>query len=136
MKKQSKKNINESTWPGSFIPEKIRMSFKNNVRNAAQTGGPNAVERFVKMFYDRYHDKVMNKEFTLQALMNYARSIEGDEMGSMHINPFAVGQEPGDIDYIEHMHESRTKVKLTESQIRDIVMESVKRILKEYTKRK
>lgn len=115
------------------MPHKFWTIFKSRVINAAH-GNFGEVERTVKEFYMQFRDKVGREDFTIDNLMDLAEKVEDGERGG-HGNPGMGRQGMADawwgINAGKELEESRKPVKLNEAKLKNIIAESVKRVLME-----
>lgn len=132
-----KKNIQESfvdeERKDRFIPSALRTTFKNRVVNAFHMD-PSSVEKVVKEFFVKFKDRVPNNDFNMDNLMNYAEDIIGN-IGSehgrpgMHMDGFAEKWWGSNME--KSLEEGKNVVKLTESDLKRMVNESVRKVLME-----
>lgn len=130
--KINKRTLNEGK---KLMPYQYMVMFKNRVRNACQNS-PEDLEKAVVNFYKHFGKKVQNKEFTLNNLMDLARSIAAEEGGIGIIGSGSLDKQ-GKADAWwganlgSKIVEGKKTMKLTESDLRKMVTECVKRILSE-----
>jgi hypothetical protein len=108
----------------SVLPSKLIGIFINNVRNEIHFNGQ---EKYVKDFFKKYVG--MYPKLSLKKLMNFAEYIERreHEVPPQDIPTSRIPDEEN--DYRGGLYEG--KVKINESQLKNLVAESVKKVLAE-----
>ena len=133
--------VEDETYKKSkkVMPWKYMEIFKNRVLNASH-GSHGEIKRTIVEFFKDFKDKIPNEAFTIENLMDLADKLQ---YGSHdHIIPgakegwngfFAQDELGGDNDAFGpgRFNESKTSVKLNESQLKQVIAESVKKVLKE-----
>ena len=131
-KTASKGQMNESSK--KIMPSKYMVRFKARILNASHFDTGN-VEKEVKSFYKMYAGKIDNPDFTLNNLMELADKILGGN-GSDHIwgAGFRPGQNGGDWWWGPNRGKfmEENVMPISESDIRAMVTECVKKLMKDY----
>ena len=141
-----KKVINEmDEINGSkMMPARYASMFKNRIINACNGCG-GSIEQVVAEFYRDFAKRIPNDMFTMENLMELAAQIEDRECGGSHLVGGAERHGTGDwywgvnrgaLYEGKEMAENKKKAKkntirLNESQFRNLIRESVMRVLRE-----
>jgi len=132
LKKMIMESIMGEVNKSKLMPPKYKEIFIRRVKNAAH-GGIGDVEKAVQEFYVQFRDKIPGENFTLDNLMDFADDIERDERGGGHGNPGARRQGASDGWWATNQGKflEENKIRLSESQLRNLIKKSVRKVMKE-----
>ena len=139
LKKIIKESIMHEVSREKVMPSKYYEIFRNRVRNASH-GSLGDVKRAVREFYLQFKDKVAIESFTYKNLMDLADKIQYGSHDQIIPGAregwngfFAPDELGGDNDAFGpgRFDENKKRLKLSESQLRKVIKESVKKVLNE-----
>ena len=140
LRKLIKESVMNEIDRRKVMPGKYYDIFKSRIINA-QHGRHGDIEKAVMEFYKDFKKKVPNDGFTPENLMDLAEKIAGGEISGSHFVPGAgygsngfreIDAIGGDSDAFNRSYSGRFnegRVRVTESQLRNLIKESVKKAL-------
>ena len=134
LRKLIKESVMDEVNKEKVMSQRYGDIFVRRVRNAVH-GDVGEVKRTVREFYEQFKDKIQSEDFNIKNLMELADKIELKELSGLHGNFRGGSQGFADkwwgLDLGKELEESRKKVKLNESQLRNLIRESVMKVMNE-----